>query len=353
MVLSSSTQKKLIETAEKRGHFIEVFEPASFNIFLSDNSKGWDALYYNENEKLKAKDWDCVISRVGKNREYSSAVIQQLQENLHIWCLQSGNAINTCADKVKTAQMVSANKIKVPKQFYCIQPQNIAFLIEKLGKLPVILKEVTGSKGANIILLESPLQTNMTLESYYKKGTRFILQEFLKNGGTDQRHIVVGDKVVCSMERQAPKTDIRANVSLEGVGRKITASKEVEELCVKAVKSIPNLNFAGVDVMTYNGKNYVIEINSNPGTQIIDITGHNYFEDVLDFCEANVKTSKSDKYKDKDSDDLKTEFINKNSVLHNVECFLFLDLCAKHNSRQEIISLIEHFNKFKTFSRYE
>ncbi|MCK9612044.1 MAG: RimK family alpha-L-glutamate ligase [Bacteroidales bacterium] len=289
LVLSGSSQKKLVETAEKRKHYIEVFDPVDFNIYLSDNPKGWDALYHNENEKLKAKNWDCVITRIGTNRDYACQVLIQLQVNMHKWSLQSAWAINTCANKIKTAQICSANKIKVPKQWYAVQPKNIAFMIEKLGGLSVILKEISGSKGANIILLESPLQTNLTLESYYKKGVKFILQEYLNNGGKDQRHIVVGDKVVCSMERQAPKNDIRANVSLEGTAKKITASKEVEKICVDAVASIPGLNFAGVDIIEHQDNNYLIEINSNPGTHIIEVTGHNYFEDILDFCEKHHK----------------------------------------------------------------
>jgi len=289
LVLSGSSQKKLVEAAEKRKHYIEIFNPVDFNIYLSDKTSGYDCLYHNENEKLIAKDWDCVIPRIGSHREYATQVLMQLQLNMKKWSLQSSTAINTCANKIRTAQICSANKILVPKQWYAMQPKKIAFLIDKLGKLPVILKEITGSKGANIILLESPLQTNLTLESYYKKGVKFILQEYLQNGGKDQRHIVVGDKVVSSMERQAPAHDIRANVSLAGTAKKITATKEVEEMCIKAVHSIPGLNFAGVDIINCNDKNYLIEINSNPGEHIIDVTGHNYWEDVLDFCEYHHK----------------------------------------------------------------
>lgn len=298
IVISGSSQSRLVETAKKRKHNIEVFKPADFNIYISDNTKGFDALFYNENEKLAAYKWDCAISRIGVNRSYGAAVLQHLQENMSVWCLQSGAAINTCSNKIKTAQRLSAKKLQVPKQWFCIAPKNIAFLIEKLGNLPVILKEITGSKGANIILLESAMQTNMTLESFYHKGTKFILQEFLDNGGKDERHIVVGDKVVCSMERQAPKHDIRANISLEGTARKIKASKETEQLCVDAVKAIPNLNFAGVDVIVHNGKSYLIEINSNPGERIISVTGHNYYEDILDFCEDQHRKKQNAKNED-------------------------------------------------------
>jgi len=39
-------------------------------------------------------------------------------------------------------------------------------------------------------------------------------------------------------------------------------------------------------------KPYFIEVNSNPGEMIIDITGHNHYEDLLDFVEKNYKRRK-------------------------------------------------------------
>ncbi|MDY0200847.1 MAG: ATP-grasp domain-containing protein [Tenuifilaceae bacterium] len=298
LILSGSPQTQLVETCLKRGHIPVVKDPTEFNIYLSDKTRGYDALYYDETDRVKAKDFDAVISRVGRNRDYASKVIDHFRKNLGIFCVQSGDAINTCSDKVKTAQIMSQRKIRVPKQVYAINPKNIAFIIKKLDGLPIILKEVSNSKGKGIILLESPLQTNMTLESYYGSDKRIILQEFIDNGGTDERHIVCDGEVVCSMERLAPKTDIRANVSLQGSGRKIEADEETTKMVVDAVAAIPNLNFAGVDVMklqTTDEKGnkvinrYLIEANSNPGSQIIDITGINYFEKLLDFVEREHK----------------------------------------------------------------
>lgn len=296
LILSGSNQQKLVDTCKKRGHNPIVKNPIDFNLYISDSVNGYDAIYDDgDGGRLKIKDIDACISRIGANREYATNIIEHLQRNLGIFCVQSGAAINNCADKFKAAQKFSQNGVKVPKQWYAFSPKNIKFMIEKLGGLPIILKEVTGSKGAGLILLESPMQTNMTLESYYHKGSRIILQEFLSNGGKDERHIVVNDKIVCSMERQAPKTDIRANVSLQGIGRKIEADQETTDICLKMVQSIPGLNFAGCDLMKIVRDNktviYAIEINSNPGEQIIDITGHNYFEDLIDYVEENYNKS--------------------------------------------------------------
>ena len=69
-------------------------------------------------------------------------------------------------------------------------------------------------------------------------------------------------------------------------------------MCIDAVAAIPGLNFAGVDIIkgkdkkTKEVKPFFIEVNSNPGEMIIDITGHNHYEDLLDFVEKTYKRRK-------------------------------------------------------------
>lgn len=295
LVIATGYPGKLTDTIAKRGHTFTVAKPEDFDIYLSDNPKGYDELYLF-GSRLHASKYDAVISRVGERREFASKVLRQLQHNLNVFCVQSGSSIDVCADKFKSAQIMSENKIKVPRQFYSLRGKYPALMIDKMGGLPIILKELSGSKGKGLILLESPLQTNMTLESYFGGERRIILQEYLNNGGSDERHIVCGDKVVNSMRRYAPADDIRANLSLAGKGEKIKADPETEEMCIKAVKAISGLNFAGVDIMKVPDKKdpsidirYFIEINSNPGEKIIDITGHNHYEDLLDFVEMNCR----------------------------------------------------------------
>ena len=84
-----------------------------------------------------------------------------------------------------------------------------------------------------------------------------------------------------------------------------SADKETADMCIKAVASIPGLNFAGVDIMktlTDDGEEirYFIEINSNPGEKIMDITGHNHYEELLDFVEAECRKRSANKKADKE-----------------------------------------------------
>lgn len=302
LVIATGASTKLLKTIEERGHKYTHATPQDFDLYLSDSTNGYDACYLYGN-KIVASRYDAVITRVGKHREFASKVIRHLQHNLSMFCVQSGNAILTCSDKWKAAQIMSENKIKVPRQFYSMQGNYAGMMIDKVGGLPVILKELSGSKGKGLILLESPRQTNMTLESYYGSERKIILQQYLDNGGTDERHIVCNGSVVNSMRRHSPEDDIRANLSLAGKGEAITADQETADMCIKAVRAIPGLNFAGVDIMkttTDDGEEvrYFIEINSNPGEKIMDITGYNHYQDLLDFVESECKKRKANKEAD-------------------------------------------------------
>jgi hypothetical protein len=52
------------------------------------------------------------------------------------------------------------------------------------------------------------------------------------------------------------------------------------------------LEFSGVDLIKDQDENsYVVEVNGNPGSKIIDITGYNYFQDLVTHIEKKVGAS--------------------------------------------------------------
>jgi glutathione synthase/RimK-type ligase-like ATP-grasp enzyme len=61
-----------------------------------------------------------------------------------------------------------------------------------------------------------------------------------------------------------------------------------QQQCVQAAKAV-GLEFAGVDLIREYAKApnfYITEINGNPGTGIVDITGYNYFVDLVQYIET-------------------------------------------------------------------
>lgn len=195
---------------------------------------------------------------------------------------------------MKTAQRLSSKGVKVPMTVFAKNPIHVDWLIKKLGGLPVVGKLLSGSQGVGVMIFKDAEQTNTSLASFYKLNVDVLLQRFIDAGSSDVRAIVVGDEVTVAMERKG-KSDFRANISQGGIGKKVELSQDEKDLCIKAAKAV-GLEFAGVDLIRdKNGNAFILEVNGNPGTKIIDITGHNYFDDLVSLIEKrlNYKASES------------------------------------------------------------
>ena len=307
----SSATKSIVKAGIDRGHEMVILNPANLYLLISDTINGYDRVYdgYDEKDKptrILLKDIDSVISRIGTNLAYGTAVLQHFKENLGIFSTQTPDGLKIVSDKLLSLQKISAAKLKVPKTVIADNAIHLNWMLEQIGGLPAIAKMLRGSQGIGVIPLESRLQTVATLESFYKSRTKILLQQYIEGGAKDIRAIVIDGEVITAMERTAPKNDIRSNISLGGSGRKIELSEKDKEICIKASRAC-NLEVAGVDIMKdSNGVSYVIEVNGNYGYHIETITGDDISTPLIIYCEKNG----SNKPKNKESKEEGYEFKN-------------------------------------------
>jgi ribosomal protein S6--L-glutamate ligase len=281
--------RHLVKAIEDKGHTYETHDPRNLYLFVSESENGYDRLYNGSSDvespvRIKSKDIDAVISRIGTDLLHGTSILRHLSENLGIYSTQRAEGLETASNKLKTTQKLSSSGIRVPATIYAKNPVHIDFLINKVGGLPAVGKLLQGSQGKGVFILETPIAANTALESLYKLNVGLKLQKFIDARSKDIRAIVVGDKVVVAMERTGKK-DFRANISQGGTGRKIMLSLEDQEICVRASRAV-GLKFSGVDILKdSDGRTYVIEVNGNPGSQIIGVTGHNYFIELVEMVE--------------------------------------------------------------------
>lgn len=293
LLCTGAPSRHLTKAITDGGHTYDTFDPRDLYLYVSENERGYDAIYNGSAKleaptKLKAGSYDAVISRIGAELAHGAAILRHVNENLGIYSPQDADGLETASNKLKTTQRLSAYGLKVPKTIYGKQIAHIEFVIKKLDGLPVVAKLLQGSQGKGVMILETKLASNTMLESFYKLNASLKLQRFIDAKGKDIRAIVVGDQVSIAMERTSNKGDFRANISQNGSGRKIKLTESEIKICVDSAKAC-GLEFAGVDIMKdANGKVFVCEVNGNPGTKIIDITGHNYFNDLIEFVESKV-----------------------------------------------------------------
>jgi ribosomal protein S6--L-glutamate ligase len=285
--------KYFIKACNDLGHTYKHFHPEDLYFEVSESTSGYDRIYNGNSElekpeRIFIKSFDAVITRIGSNVDYASRILRHLNINLGIYSTQSAYGILTARDKMTCTQILSSHGLKVPRTIMAFRPNHPEFLIEKVGGLPCVGKLLTGSQGVGVLKLSSPDQTNDTLESFAKSNISLLLQSYIEGKASDYRAIVVGNRVVSTMKRTAI-SGFKANITRGGKGEKVVLSQADQDICVKAAKAC-QLETAGVDIMKDDkGNTYVIEVNTNFGSKIIEITKHNFFVDIIKHMEINYK----------------------------------------------------------------
>lgn len=127
-------------------------------------------------------------------------------------------------------------------------------------EFPLILKVTEGSHGNGIIKIDS-LQTLFSISDYLLSEKRvFVLRKYIKNN-SHARLIVLGNKVISSIEYIAPKGEFRTNVGENPIVKARKFNTLFEETAIKAVSAI-GLDFGGVDILFENENTpYIAEVN--------------------------------------------------------------------------------------------
>jgi ribosomal protein S6--L-glutamate ligase len=139
-----------------------------------------------------------------------------------------------------------------------------------VGGAPVIIKLLEGTQGVGVILADTVKVAQAIIETLQSTRQNVLIQKFVKESkGRDIRALVVGDRVVAAMRRQAVGDEFRSNVHRGGSATSVPLPAEYEETAVRAAQ-ILGLRIAGVDMLEGTNGPQILEVNSSPGLQGIE-----------------------------------------------------------------------------------
>lgn len=285
--------KRLKEVALSRGHTVEIVKYK--DCYASMERSNPTVSYRGED----LTGFDAIIPRIANSMtRYGTAIVRQL-ETQGVYSISGSLAIARSRDKLRSMQLLAKAGVSIPKTVFSRNSADIDDLIEKLGGAPVIIKLARGTHGNGVVLAETKKAAKSVLQAFYltnEDGTNVLLQEFIKeSAGTDIRALVVGGRVVASMQRQSLDDDFRSNLHKGGEGTKIKLTEEERKMCVKAAKAM-GLNVAGVDFMRSDRGPLVLEVNASPGFGIEKVTGRDVATPIIEYVELNARRSpKKDK----------------------------------------------------------
>ena len=277
------SSQRLRAAAEARGHQIAMIDPLS--CYMNINA-ALPAVHY-QGEILG--HFDAVIPRIGTATTfYGTAVLRQF-ELLGSYPLNESVAITRARDKLRSLQLLAREGIDMPVTGIASSPDDTGDLIRMVGGAPLVVKLVEGTQGIGVVLAETRQAAESVIDAFRGLNAHILVQEFIKEArGRDIRCLVIGDRVVAAIEREAKEGEFRSNLHRGGTAHPVTISDRERDIAIKAAATL-GLAVAGVDILRASRGPLVMEVNASPGLEGIEgCTGLDIATMMIDWIEQHA-----------------------------------------------------------------
>ena len=276
--------KRLVEAGKKRGHEMHVIDTLRcYMNIASDNP----TIHY---QGKKLEGFDAVIPRIAPQRTfYGTAVLRQF-EAMNVFSVNSAIAVSNSRDKLRSLQLLSQRGVGMPVTGFAHSPDDIPDMLEMNGEAPYVIKLLEGTQGIGVVLAENEKSAEGMIEAFMGINADIMVQEFIEEaGGADIRCFVVGGTVIAAMKRQGREGDFRSNLHRGGSANIIEISAEERATAQEAANAM-GLNIAGVDILRSDRGPLVLEVNSSPGLEGIEVaTKQDIAGIIIEFIENTVQ----------------------------------------------------------------
>ncbi len=280
--------RRLVEAGEKHGHEMVVLDTLKCYMDIAASKPG----IHFKGERLEP--FDAVIPRIGASiTQYGMAVLRQF-EMMGTFPLNESVAIGRSRDKLRSLQLLSRKGVGMPLTSFAHYVGDTRDLIRLVGGAPLVVKLLEGTQGKGVVLAETMKAAESVIDAFRELHADFLVQEFIKEaGGSDVRCFVVGNKVVAAMQRTAKEGEFRSNLHRGGSAEITKLSPQERATAVKAARTM-GLNVAGVDLLRSSRGPLVMEVNSSPGLEGIELaTGKDVAGMIFDFIETNAAPNRT------------------------------------------------------------
>jgi ribosomal protein S6--L-glutamate ligase len=279
---------RLVEAGQQRDHEVVVIDHR--RCYMNIMSSAPEIHYKGETiEGIEA-----IIPRIGASVSfYGTAVVRQF-EMMGVYSLNESVAITRSRDKLRALQLLSRKGIGLPVTGFANSPDDTDDLLSTVGGAPVVIKLLEGTQGVGVVLAETKKAASSVIEAFRGLKANILVQEFIQEAdGADIRCLVVGDKVVAAMKRQGKEGEFRSNLHRGGKATLVKITPEERSTAVRSAK-VMGLNVAGVDLLRAKRGPVVMEVNSSPGLEGIEMaTGKDVASMIFEFIEKNARLGRT------------------------------------------------------------
>jgi [lysine-biosynthesis-protein LysW]--L-2-aminoadipate ligase len=216
--------------------------------------------------------WDVVLDR-SLQQSHALAALRVLGDR-GIATVNTHQVVAHCSDKVVTTSLLAAAGVAVPRTLVAFSVDGALRAIESLG-YPAVLKPPVGSWGRLLARIndrdaaEALLDHKATLGSVAH--SVFYIQEHVDKPGRDIRAFVVGDEVICAVDRHSSHWVTNTARGATTANRTVTPA--VRDVCLAAARAVGG-GVLAVDLLEDGDRLLVSEVNhAMEFRNSVDVTG--------------------------------------------------------------------------------
>lgn len=279
----SYSTSRLKAAALQRGHTVRVLNTLRFGIDLAG---GIPDLRYRGKQ---LSDYDAILPRIGNSITYFGTAVVRQFEQMDVYTPNTSNGISNSRDKLRASQILARHGVGMPETAFVRNRADVRPAINSVGGAPVVIKLLEGTQGVGVILAPQVKVAEAIIETLHSANQNVLIQRFVaESSGRDIRALVVGDRVVAAMRRTAKGDEFRSNVHRGGTVEGVQLDKAFEEAAVRSAQ-IMGLKVAGVDMLESDDGPLVMEVNSSPGLEGIELaTGLDVAGAIIDYIDNQV-----------------------------------------------------------------
>ncbi len=179
--------------------------------------------------------------------------------------LNDANGIAASRNKMRALQLLAAHGVPVPPTVMAANASDLKAMVELVGGVPVLIKLITSSEKAGVMVCETLQSMEAALEAVLSIGHNLLVQRYVRRKRErDLRALVVGDRVTAWVERR-PRPGRLLHTLARGASLKsVSVPAALDELAVKAARVV-GLDVAAVDLLEAGTGPMVFDVNSSPG----------------------------------------------------------------------------------------
>ena len=206
-----------------------------------------------------APSWDVVLDR-SLQQSHALAALRVLGER-GIATVNTHQVVANCSDKVVTTSLLAAAGVPVPRTLVAFSVEGALRAIETVG-YPAVLKPPVGSWGRLLARVNDRDAAEALLEHKATLGSVahsvFYVQEHVDKPGRDIRAFVVGDAVVCAVDRHSAHWVTNTARGAATADRPVTP--EIRDVCLAASRTVGG-GVLAVDLLEHGERLLVSEVN--------------------------------------------------------------------------------------------